>query len=52
MILGNSNNLTDIDEKIYAINNNITKMNSDIEKMNKNDIIKHNYTIKNIWFYN
>ena len=24
--IGNSNNLTDIDEKIYAINNNITKI--------------------------
>ena len=50
--IGNSNNLTDIDENIYAINNNITKINSDIDKINKKDIIKHNYAIENIWFYN
>ena len=43
---------TDIDKKIYAINNNITKINSDVEKINKIDIIKHNYAIENIWFYN
>ena len=63
---GNSNNLTDIDRKIYAINNsiseinsdnenvnkNITKMNSDIEKINKKDITKYNYSIENIWFFN
>ena len=50
--IGNSNNLTDVDEKIYAINNNITKINSDIEKINKKDIIKHNYAIENIWCNN
>ena len=50
----NSNNLTDIDRKIYAINNNITEINSDIEnieKNNKKNIIKNNYAIENIWFY-
>ena len=50
--IGNVNSLTDIDRKIYAINNNITKINSYIEKINKQDIIKHNYAIENIWFYN
>ena len=62
---GNSNNLIDIDKKIYAVNNNITNINSDIEGINSNitninsDIenieknnIKHNYAIENIWLYN
>ena len=35
---GNSNSLTDVDRKVYAINNE--------------DIIKHNYAVDNIWFYN
>ena len=62
----NNNTLIDIDRKIYAINNNmtkinsdneninknITKINSDIEKINKKDITKHNYSIENIWFFN
>ena len=50
---GNSNNLTDIDRKIYAINNNITEINSDIENIEKiiKKIIKNNYGIENIWFY-
>ena len=34
------------------INKNITKINSDIEKINKKGIIKHNYSIENIWFFN
>ena len=48
----NNNSLIDIDRKIYAINNNITKINSDKDKINNKNIIKHNYSIKNIWFYN
>ena len=38
---------------MYGINNNITKINSDIEDIEKNnkDIIKYNYSIENIWFY-
>ena len=50
----NKNSLVDIDRKIYATNNNITNINSDIENIkesNKN-IIKHNYAIDNIWFFN
>ena len=66
--IGNSNNLADIDRKIYAINNNITEINSDIEGINGNitninsdienieesnkNIIKHKYSIENIWLYN
>ena len=57
--VSNRNSLIDVDRKIYAlnnnitkINNNITKINSDIEKINKKDIIKHNYSIENIWFFN
>ena len=64
--IANKNSLIDIDRKIYAINNsiskmnsdneninkNITKINSDIEKINKKDITKHNYSIENIWFFN
>ena len=49
----NNNTLIDIDRKIYAINNNITKINGDlegIEENNKNNK-KHNYSIENIWFY-
>ena len=41
-------------EKIYATNSNITNINSDIESIkesNKN-IIKHNYAIENILFFN
>ena len=65
--IGNINNLTDIDRKLYAINNNITNINSNIEGINSNitninsdienikesngNIIKHNYSIENIWFY-
>ena len=54
----NKYSLIDVDRKIYAINNNnqnindsITKINSDIEKINNRKIIKHNYSIENIWFY-
>ena len=64
--IANKNSLIDIDRKIFTINNNITKINndneninnnitkidSDIEKINKKDIIKHNYSIENIWFFN
>ena len=46
----NKNSLIDIDRKMYAINNNITK-NSDIDKINNKNIIKCNYIIENIWFY-
>ena len=50
--IANKSSLTDnIDRKIYAINNNITKINSDIDKINNKNIIKHNYSIENIWFY-
>ena len=50
----NKNSLVDIDRKIYATNNNITNINSDIENIEENNknIIKHNYAIENIWFYN
>ena len=54
----NKNSLIDVDRKIYAINNNnqnindsMTKISSDIEKINNKKIIKHNYSIENIWFY-
>ena len=54
----NKYSLIDVDRKIYAINNDnqnindsITKINSDIEKINNKKIIKHNYSIENIWFY-
>ena len=50
--IANKSNSIEVDKKIYAINNNITKINSDIEKINKKDIIKHNYSIENIWFFN
>ena len=52
--IANKNSLIDIDRKIYATNSNITNINSDIESIkesNKN-IIKHNYAIENIWFFN
>ena len=50
--IANKNSLVDIDRKIYAINNSISKIDSDIEKINKKDIIEHNYSIENIWFFN
>ena len=52
--IANKNSLRDVNRKIYATNNNITNINSDIESIkesNKN-IIKHNYAIENIWFFN
>ena len=52
--IANKNSLIDIDRKIYATNSNITNINSDIESIkesNKN-IIKHNYAIENMWFFN
>ena len=51
--IANKNSLIDVDRKIYGINNNITKINSDIEDIERNNknIIKHNYSIENIWFY-
>ena len=62
--VSNKNNLIEVDKEIYAlnnsiskinsddenINNDITKINSDIEKINNKNIIKHNYSIENIWF--
>ena len=66
--IANRNSLVDIDRKIYATNSNITNINSDIESINSNitninsdienieennkNIIKHNYAIENIWFFN
>ena len=66
--IGNSNNLTDIDRKIYAINDNITEINNDIKCINSNitninsdienieesnkNVIKHKYSIENIWLHN
>ena len=56
--IANKSSLIDVDRKIYAINNNnqnindsVTKINSDIEKINNKNIIKHNYSIENIRFY-
>ena len=63
--VSNRNNSIEVDRKIYALNNNITKINndneninnniikinSDIEKINNKNIIKHNYFMENIWFY-
>ena len=49
--IANKNSLIDIDRKIYATNSNITSINSDIENINSN-IIKHKYSIENIWFFN
>ena len=52
--IANKNSLVDINRKIYATNTNIENINSDIESIkesNKN-IIKHNYAIDNIWFFN
>ena len=66
--IANKNSLVDIDRKIYATDSNITNINNDIESINSNitninsdienieennkNIIKHNYAIENIWFYN
>ena len=56
--IANKNSLIDIDRKIYDTNSNIININSDIESINSdieninNNIIKHNYAIENIWFYN
>ena len=52
--IANKNSLVDIDRKIYATNNNIKNINSDIESIEENNknIIKYNYAIENIWFYN
>ena len=52
--IANKNSLVDIDRKIYATNSNITNINSDIENIEENNknIIKYNYAIDNIWFYN
>ena len=52
--IANKNSLVDIDRKIYATNSNITNINSDVENVEENNknIIKHNYAIDNIWFYN
>ena len=50
--IANKNNSIEVDRKIYALNNDITKINNDIKKINKKDIIKHNYSIENIWLYN
>ena len=59
--IANKNNLVDIDRKIYATNNNIININNDIKSINSDienteennkNIIKHNYAIENIWFYN
>ena len=66
--IANKNSLVDIDRKIYATNNKITNIYSDIESINSNitninsdienieennkNIIKHNYAIENIWFFN
>ena len=49
--IADKNNSIEVDRKIYALNNNITNINSDIENINSN-IIKHKYSIANIWFYN
>ena len=54
----NKNSLIDIDRKIYATNSNITNINSDIESINSDieninsNIIKHKYSIENIWIFN
>ena len=62
----NKNNSLEIDRKIYTLNNkiikinndnenfnnNITKINSVVEKLNIKYIIKHNYSVENIWFFN
>ena len=59
--IANKNSLVDIDRKIYATKNNITSINSDIKSINSDienieesnkNIIKHNYAIENIWFFN
>ena len=43
----NSSGLRDVNRKIYAANTDIKSINSDIK-----NIIKHNYAIDNIWFFN
>ena len=50
----NSNSLKDVNRKIYATNNNITNIINNIESINSDieNIIKHNYAIDNIWFFN
>ena len=62
--IANKNSLIDIDKEIYALNNsvenidaNIVKINNDVKNINdgndnNKNIIKHNYSIENIWFYN
>ena len=50
-IYANNNNITKINNDNININNSITKINSDIEKINNRNIIKHNYSIENIWFF-
>ena len=52
--VNNSSSLRDVNRKIYATNNNIININSDIESINSDikNIIKHNYAIDNIWFFN
>ena len=48
----NKNSLVDIDRKLYPINNSISKIDSGIEKINERDIIKHDYSIENVRFFN
>ena len=48
--IANKNSLIEVDD--ININNSITKINSDIEKINNKNIIKHNHSIENIWFFN
>ena len=43
--------MTRLNNDNQNINDSITKINSDIEKINNEKIIKHNYSIENIWFY-
>ena len=66
--IANKNNSIEVDRKMYTLNNNIIKINNDnenidnennitkinsvVEKINKKDIIKHNYSVENIWFFN
>ena len=44
--------LNENNSNISNIKDDITKINSDIEKINKKGIIKHNYSIENIWAFN
>ena len=57
----NKNSLRDVNRKIYATNTNIANINTDIESINSDienieesnkNIIKHNYAIDDIWFFN